>query len=167
MYDVDERDRVRRIDDLPRPEAGAPVPLVFASEQSVWVAYFVSPIWQVPAGTTVDDRVALVTFRSARAHFFGPPNDEALAGHPLARRGLDFYDCFEVTDSSWIRRLERANRVHPQHSPELYAGDRHFVITFHDSTFECIARRASAELTTGGPGSAITRVLQSQKPGSI
>ena len=53
---------------------------------------------------------------------FGPPNDEAFDGHPLARRGLRPYGAFEVTHSSWIRQLEQMNSVHPHHSPPLFEG---------------------------------------------
>jgi hypothetical protein len=165
MYEADERDRVLQVDDLPWPEGGAPGPLVFASEHTVWLAYYVAPGWRETAGDS-GDRVALVRFRSPRAHFFGPPNDEAIDGHPLARRGLHWDGCFEVIDSSWIRRLERMNRVHPRHSPKRFEADRHFVITFHDSTFECIADAAEAELSEGNqrqrgatPQSAIARAL--------
>lgn len=83
---------------------------------------------------------ALVRFYQVRATMFGPPNDEAFAGHPLAARGLGPYSASEILDSSWIRGLERRNTVHPQHRPEHYAKLRHFVLAFHDSTFECVAR---------------------------
>ncbi len=87
-------------------------------------------------------RDTLMQFLAPRAHYFGPPNDEALAGHPLYSRGLECYGAFEIHGSSWIRELERINRVHPQHSPGLFAELRHFAITFHDGLFECVARGA-------------------------
>src|SRR5262249_17748356 len=73
------------------------------------------------------------------AHYFGPPNDEALSGHPLYRKGLRHYGVCEVKNSSWVRALERMNRVHPSHHPRMFSRYRHFVFTFHDTTFECIA----------------------------
>jgi hypothetical protein len=80
-----------------------------------------------------------VTFNMAEAHMFGSPNDEAFDGHPLARRGLEPYGAFEIEHSSWIRQLEQMNSVHPHHSPELFEGLRHYVLSFHDTTFECVA----------------------------
>jgi len=71
---------------------------------------------------------------------FGPPNDEGLHGHPLAERGLEPYGVFVVSPSSWLRALVRMNAVHPRHRDEHFDGLCHFVFTFHDSTFECIAR---------------------------
>src|SRR5262245_11285948 len=70
---------------------------------------------------------------------FGPPNDEAFYGHPLAARGLHPYGTFQVEHSSWIRQLERMNSVHPRHRPDMFRRLKHYVFAFHDSTFECIA----------------------------
>lgn len=84
------------------------------------------------------EAVGVVRFRAC-AHMFGPPNDEAFGGHPLAGRGLRPYGAFEVVGSSWIRQLERMNSVHERHRPERFAKLRHFVLSFHDSTFECVA----------------------------
>jgi hypothetical protein len=74
---------------------------------------------------------------------FGPPNDEAFSGHPLAPKGLAPYRVFEIDDSSWLRTLERMNSVHPYHRSEHFAVYKHFVFAFHDSTFECIAKQFS------------------------
>jgi hypothetical protein len=43
------------------------------------------------------------------AHTFGPSNDEAFSGHPLAARGLTPYGAFKIENSSWVRHLERMN----------------------------------------------------------
>ena len=82
---------------------------------------------------------ALIEFFAPRAHLFGPPNDEAFAGHPLAGRGLHPCGAFEVRRSSWVRALERMNRVHEYHDAGRYARLRHYIFAFHDSTFECVA----------------------------
>ena len=43
-------------------------------------------------------------------------------------------------ESSWLRQLERMNAVHRGHDRERFMANRmHFVLSFHDSTFECIA----------------------------
>jgi hypothetical protein len=44
----------------------------------------------------------LLEFSGCYAHLFGPPNDEAFSGHPLASRGLQPYRITEVKHSSWI-----------------------------------------------------------------
>jgi hypothetical protein len=87
---------------------------------------------------TAGERI-VVRFNGVASALFGAPNDEALQGHPLFGRGLQFYEFAEVENSPWIAELERANRVHPGHSAERYARLRHFIFPFHDSTFECVA----------------------------
>jgi hypothetical protein len=87
------------------------------------------------------------------------PHDEALHGHPLSPRGLSHYDAYEVMESSWIRALERVNSVHERHDASRYRGLRHFILTFHDSTFECVARTFSVSIGPGMPHAAALRAL--------
>jgi hypothetical protein len=156
MYEVDARDRVVELEDVPQSSVGAPLPIVVGDESTLQLAYYLSvpdADWDgtyvrvVDVGT--EDPVILVRFESAYAWFHGPPNDEALEGHPLASRGLRPYAAFRVEDSSWIRRLERMNSVHEHHLPERFARLRHYVFAFHDSTFECIARSFTAVQVEG------------------
>lgn len=154
MYSVDLKDTVIVLPDVPQPSVGAPCPIVLAGEHHLHLAYYLQ---STPAGwdgtsariveeTTSGEPVALIQFTHAYAHMFGPPNDEAFSGHPLASRGLGPYRAHEVRDSSWIRRLERMNAVHPCHRPEHFGRYRHFVFAFHDTTFECIAEAFSVSV---------------------
>lgn len=143
--------------DLPPSSAGAPLPHVFAHEGRLLIAYLVN----VPdpdfdgtnprsvSAATEGEAVAILTADPYVAVQFGPPNDEALSGHRLYRLGLQPYSAFEAVNSSWIASLEVANRVHPRHKPELFSGRRHFILTFHDSTFEFIARDFRVSLRKG------------------
>jgi hypothetical protein len=88
-----------------------------------------------------DEEFAVLRFPVCTIVKFGDPNDEALPGHPLYPKGLGYYGLFEVLDSSWIKTLAEQNLVSfPNPSPSR-GSNRHFVVTFHDSTFECIAER--------------------------
>ena len=146
MYSVDANDEVVELARVPPPSAGAPMPVVFADERRVLLAYLVQyrELWQDTGVPLTDaepsaEPAALAEFVLPRAHLFGSPNDEALHGHPLYRRGLRQYSAYEVRRSSWVRSLEQMHRVHSSHSPERSARLRHYVFTFHDSTFECVA----------------------------
>ena len=161
MYQVDRKDKVKELDDLPQSSVGAPIPMIVEDEHHTFVAYYAEqrdPDWDGTAvrvrGPDSDDgTVAIVKF-SSYATMFGPPNDEAFAGHPLAARGLRPYGFFEVLNSSWIRGLERMNSVHPQHDKAGFlARYRHFVLSFHDTTLECVASRF--ELVESQTGSVI------------
>ncbi len=77
---------------------------------------------------------------------FGYPNHDALGGHPLFKRGLKYCNVFEVLGSSWIQQLDAQNRIiFP--GIDIFSDRRHFVFTFHDSTFECVARDIQAKLS--------------------
>ena len=147
MYQVDDQDTVVELSDLPQSSVGAPIPMIVEGERRTIVAYYVKqhdPEWdcttvRVVGADSEDELVAIVRF-DAYATMFGPPNDEAFSGHPLAARGLRPYGFFEVLDSSWIRSLEKMNSVHPYHrKAEFLSRYRHFVLSFHDTTLECIA----------------------------
>lgn len=120
--------RVIPLGELPAPAAGDPGPQLSADEHHVRLTY------QAEDASRVEVRF------DGWDVSFGSPNDEALCGHPLYARGVGYYGVFEVLHSPWIAALERANRVHSQHDPSRFADLRHIVITFHDSTFECVTR---------------------------
>jgi len=121
-------ERVVILGEWPQPDAGAPEPRVLADDTSLSLMY-----------RSVDDRFAVVCFPLCAYLTFGAPNDEALGGHPLFRRGLRHYSVHEILGSSLIRELERRNTIHPRHDTESYLrGMRHYIFTFHDSTLECV-----------------------------
>ncbi len=177
MYEVDSLDSVAELPDAPRPDIGAPLPLVVSDEHHLLLAYLVSepdPAWdgsyaKVVSPASEGMAVALVRFHLPSAHMLGPPNDEAFEGHPLASRGLEPNAVFEVHQSSWIRRLERMNAVHPNHNRDRFmARRRHFVFAFHDSTFECIADRFESEVFRGSmrlAGRRMLTLLSKRSPG--
>lgn len=147
MYSVDELDTVVELLDVPQSSVGAPIPMLLSGEHFLHLAYILQKnmdSWdgrepRVVGEHSEGESCALVRFRRPYAHMFGPPNDEAFDGHPLAARGLTPYAVFEVKNSSWIRTLERMNSIHPCHNPERFANLKHFIFAFHDKTFECVA----------------------------
>jgi hypothetical protein len=95
---------------------------------------------------------------------FGYPDDEALAGHPLYPFGLEPYCAYEVLNSPWLQTLAIQNQ-HTFPSFDFAKGRRHFIFSFHDSTFECIgkdfkvtiAKQPYAEVVSG----LVKRISQS------
>ncbi len=130
MYTIDGHDQVRGLADFPQQDVGAPLPLILATEQTFALAYYLN-------GSA--ERFCVVAFESVLAHYSGGPNGEALRGHPLHARGLGPYAMYEVLESSWLRAMERMNRVHPFHRPAMFEGHRHFIFTFHDTPLELLA----------------------------
>jgi len=154
MYLVDDRDRVIQLS-VPAFDPGASAPFILANDFKLFLAY--------RARGDADDRVIL-EFARPRAHYFGAPNDEALTGHPLASRGLTPYGSFEILNSSWIRILEARNRVHPRHDPRSFHPLRHFILTFHDNIFECVAEDTSIVGRNASSSEFVTIILGNLKP---
>ena len=169
-YTVDERDTVHVLAGFPQSSVGAPLPTIVASEHSLAVVFYLEqrdPNWdgktvRVVTPDSDAEPAAIVRFTRANAHYFGPPNDEAFRGHPLAARGLKPYGAFEVLSSSWIRALEHMNSVHPNHRPgDYYPSRHHFILTFHDTIFECVANDYSVEQHSGSLRSILSGLLPS------
>jgi hypothetical protein len=132
MNDARHEDKVVELDPGWRMDVGAPEPILVQTEDVAALLFH-----SAPDRKTIR-RTVLVVFDRCTVSRFGYPNDEALASHPLYSRGLGHYGCYEVIGSSWRSQLETQDRVMFPASHGLFTG-RHFVITFHDSTFECIA----------------------------
>jgi hypothetical protein len=121
-------ERAIPIPEWPKPDGGAPMPQTIADDTSLFVRY-----------VTHEEKVAVIYFPLCSVFMFGSPNDEALAGHPLYGRGLEYYSAHRVENSAWIQLLERRNSVHPSHDKKRFLEDKkHFIFTFHDSTLECV-----------------------------
>lgn len=169
MYEIDSKDKVTELVDIPQSSIGAPIPIVLASEFKVTVAYYLNDVpkdWdgsnvKIVDATNSDEPLAIVVFDLCSAHYFGPPNDEAFSGHPLSNRGLEPYGSFEIINSSWIRKLEKMNSVHPYHDKEqFFENKRHYTLTFHDSIFECIAQKYTIHLGNGSIEAVIPKMSE-------
>jgi hypothetical protein len=168
-YTPDARDRVLPLVDAPWSDAGAPLPVVLASDYRLLLIYLLQDTPEDRDGTQVprivspgseDMPIAVVEFRHPHAHIFGPPNDEALSGHPLSGRGLNPYRAYIVQDSSWIRALERMSSVHEHHRSERFWKLTHYIFAFHDSTFECVADGFTASIHHGPMRSVVAEMWE-------
>ena len=154
MYQVDEKDKVIELKDIPQSSVGAPLPIVLSDEHKTLITYLLQdePNWNNP---TIEDfertgeSIAIVEFKFCLFFMFGMPNDETFHGHPLYERGLRSYGVFEIENSSWIRKLEKMNSVHDRHSFKSFEKYKHFVFAFHDSTFECVAESFDVSIRKG------------------
>ncbi len=155
------KDTVHALNDIPQSSVGAPCPMVVADEHHLSVIYYVQDTPEGWDGSSVrvvgpssdGERYAIVSFESHTAYYHGSPNDEAFSGHPLSKKGLSPYGAYEVKGSTWIRHLMEMNRVHPYHKDENFSDRRHFILAFHDTTFECVADAYSFRT---GYGSVLT-----------
>lgn len=166
MYQVDEKDKVIELKEIPQSSVGAPLPIILSDEHTILLAYLLENMPENWDGSTIkivdyetqDEPLAIVKFNRYASFMFGNPNDEAFSGHPLFERGLQPYAVFEIENSSWLRNLEKMNSVHPYHKPENFQKYKHFVFAFHDSTFECVAESFDISIHEGSLKSALTEM---------
>lgn len=151
-------DNVVKLKGFPQSSIGAPCPALVSTEHSLLLCFYLENRESDWDGTTVktvgydsqDECVCVVNFERPTIHTFGPPNDEAFAGHRLEKKGVTPYSAFEIINSSWIQQLEIMNSVHPYHDRGQFLKDkRHFIISFHDSAFECIANGYEFKVKSG------------------
>ena len=99
------------------------------------------PAWDGTHVTSVDPHspdehpLAIVEFKSCE-HRLGGPGDESLGDHRLWGRGLTYYSAHLVHNSVWLNEVAPLAKDRP--ARECWERKNHYVITFHDSTFECI-----------------------------
>lgn len=71
---------------------------------------------------------------------FGIPGDETIHGHPYSKLGMESYSFYELKNSDLIKSLQDIDQVHPQYNPKKWKMYKHYILTFHDNMFECIAQ---------------------------
>jgi len=138
-----------------RWDTGAPMPQLLVNDHRAFVSFLVrkaDPSWDGSYATMKDpasaekQSLALVEFKRCSSAKLGAPNDEVFHGHPLAGKGLDSYTAQLVRNSRWLAELQQTNSVHTGYRPEAWAKRNHYILWFHDNTFECIAESFEVEL---------------------
>ncbi len=109
-------------------------PCRFSSRRSTLFAYY-----RRDADVVDGMEVQTAEFLGCLSVMFGFPNDEALHGHRLWGRGLDFYAVDVVESSRWLDELRAIERAHPNAPRDPFPEAKHFVLGFHDSTLEAVA----------------------------
>ncbi len=128
---------------LKNMNGGSPMPMVLiGSSGNLFVLFYGGELpvnMRQENNTEYDEILVIMKFIQHSIYKFGSPNDEVLHGHPYYRLGLKPYSFFELKNSDWIKKLMKINSVHRQFNKERWKNDKHFILTFHDETFECIA----------------------------
>lgn len=136
-------------------DTGAPLPYLLQNDYRTFLTFFVRDVDPGWDGTYVRvrnpsdgsaERTALVEFERCICTKMGDPNDEVLHGHPLSGKGLAGYQAMSVENSAWLKELEAINAVHSCYKAEQWCDLRHYILPFHDSTFECVARGFKVEV---------------------
>jgi len=139
-------------------DTGAPLPHIVSDSSRTVVFCRASepdPNWDgtyvtsVSPGDTAEATFVELTFTRCASIRFGSPNDEALSGHPLWGRGLEFYQAHLVRNSTWLDEQIAINSAHDRHNEATWRELNHYLIGFHDEMFEALAADVDARLVRG------------------
>jgi hypothetical protein len=64
-----------------------------------------------------------------------------------------------VVNSEWITAQERINSVHRRHRGGWHERLTHYVFSFHDETFECLAEGYTAQRYVGSPRAVLADLV--------
>jgi hypothetical protein len=161
-------DQVVALDVPFKPEAAVSGGLLIQSESAVFLLFNAMSSQPEPSGYLEPKGVGILTFQTCTTTRFGYPNDEGREEHPLFAMGLSDigYGICEVLNSTWAAEwdamtLASAERIWGPDAPHLAerTPQRHFLVAFHDSTFECIAAGFTATVHEGRWRDAIASVI--------
>jgi len=127
------------------PEAAVSEAVVLQTELKTILTF--SAVRETPDEMRTSVGYGIVEFERCCLTKFGHPNDEARPGHSLYSKGLGAYGVYEVRNSLWSRQTIEMNQRRFPNAPEFVG--RHFIFTFHDSTFECLASGLRASASSG------------------
>ncbi|WP_295651329.1 hypothetical protein [uncultured Mucilaginibacter sp.] len=124
---------------------GAPSPKILFSDSALYLLFYKNNTDDKidPAkgrDSLINKGIGIVKFKNVLSYKFGLPNDETLVGHTLYKFGLKYYSGQYIEKSPWLEELIKLNSVHPYHNPSSFDNYKHYIFTFHDDTFECIAK---------------------------
>lgn len=92
-----------------------------------------------------EDGIGRAAFDYCKATTFGPPGED---GHALEGSGWEAYKALRVIDSLWLAKMA---------GPA--SGLSHFLFSFHDSTFECLADSCETSRFTGSMSEALRATI--------
>lgn len=123
-------------------DVGAPCPLLITDATNLRLIFFADEETEGlrQRNNLYDQGIIEISFKTHRFFSFGPPNDEALNSHPYYELGLKSYSFYELLDSDLIAKIATYGRYHPYYNPNSYEKSHHYIITFKEQLFECVAK---------------------------
>lgn len=132
------------IKDLFEMDFGAPSPTIISNDSELYIAFYANKksISTTPQerNTIYDTGIFALKFNVFLKYMFGLPGEETIQGHPYSKLGMKPYSFFELKNSDLIKSLQDIEKIHPNYNPEKWKIYKHYILTFHDNMFECIAQ---------------------------
>lgn len=124
-------------------DIGAPMPHRLANGHRTFLLFYLPDSYSEGSRT---ESIALAQFHQCVSSKLGDPNEDVLRFHLLYGKGLEPYTAQIVRNSKWVNELEAINKMHPQYDQDFWRTLKHYILWFHDETFECVAKSYEVEV---------------------
>ena|SRR5690606_5599087 len=125
------------IKNIIKMDNGGTSPIVISNENYLYLIFYKDISQQ--SNNKYDDKY-IMKFDLYLKYNFGIPNNESLYHHPYNKLGIESYSFYELKQSPLLEEMKSIEKQHPYYNENNWLGYKHFIITFHDSMFECIAK---------------------------
>jgi hypothetical protein len=123
---------------------GSPSPTILSNDNELFIAFYADKqsLSTIPQerNTIYDTGIFALKFKAFLKYTFGLPGDETILGHPYSKLGMKSYSFYELRNSDFIKSLQDIEKIHTNYNPEKWKMYKHYILTFHDNMFECIAQ---------------------------
>lgn len=135
--------RLVEIKGLFEMDYGSPSPTIISNDSELFIAFYADKKGEASEpkerNLIYDTGIFALKFKVYLKYSFGLPGNETIQNHPYSKLGLKSFSFYELKDSNLIKELQNIEKVHPYYDPEQWKLYKHYILTFHDNMFECIA----------------------------
>ena len=125
-------------------DRGAPSPTIISNDTELFISFYVdkptASLEPQERNVIYDIGIIGIKFKLYLKYTFGLPGNETLQSHPYNKLGIRSFSFYELNNSNLIRELEGIDKMHPYYDAKKWRTYKHYVLTFHDNMFECIAK---------------------------
>lgn len=124
-------------------DCGSPSPTILSNDSELLIAFYANKESAsiIPQHNIINNTgIFALKFKVYLKYTFGLPGEETIQGHPYSKLGMKSYSFYELRNSDLIKSLQNIEKVHPEYNPEKWEIYKHYILTFHDNMFECIAQ---------------------------
>lgn len=123
---------------------GAPSPTILSNDNELFITFYKdkesTSVIPQERNTIYDTGILALKFKRYLKYTFGIPGNETIHGHPYSKLGMQSCSFYELTNSDLIQSLKDIEKVHAYYDPKNWEMYKHYILTFHDNMFECIAQ---------------------------
>lgn len=123
---------------------GSPSPMIISNDTELYITFYADKYENETEpqerNDIYDKGIFTLKFKSYLKYTFGMPGDETIFGHPYYKLGMQSFAFYELKNSDFIKQLEDIDKNHSYYNSEKWEHYKHYILTFHDNMFECVAK---------------------------